>query len=74
MHRNDMAMFAVYKSPQYESLGFRLVVERLVKMGYPDAIKDFEYDHTFSVRSVSIISKRITFLVDHNNPFQMSPS
>lgn len=43
---------AVYKSPQYESLGFRLIVERLVKMGYPKAILDFEYDHTFSVRGL----------------------
>jgi len=43
---------AVYKSPQYESLGFNLVVERLIAMGYPDAINDFEYDPTFPVRGL----------------------
>lgn len=40
----------VYKSPQYEALGFRLVVERLVNIGYPEAIKEFRYDPTFPIR------------------------
>jgi len=40
----------VYKSPQYESLAFQLVVERLINIGYPEAIRDFEYDPSFSVR------------------------
>jgi len=43
---------AVYKSPQYESMGFRLVVDRLISIGYPEAIREFEYDHSFPVRSV----------------------
>jgi 5'-nucleotidase len=43
---------AVYKSPQTESLGFRLTVERLVAIGYPEAIKAFEYDPTFAVRGL----------------------
>ena len=43
---------SVYKSPQYESMGFRLVVDRLVAIGYPEAIREFEYDHSFPVRSV----------------------
>lgn len=43
---------AVYKSPQYESLAFRLVVERLICIGYPEAIRDFEYDPSFSVRGL----------------------
>jgi len=44
----------VYKSPHYESMGFRLVVERLVAIGYPEAIREFEYDHSFAVRSVCL--------------------
>jgi len=43
---------SVYNSPQYESMGFRLVVNRLIAIGYPEAIHEFEYDHTFPVRSV----------------------
>lgn len=44
----------VYKSPQYEALVFGLVVERLVDIGYPVAIKDFEYDPSFVVRYANI--------------------
>ncbi|CAD5111208.1 DgyrCDS540 [Dimorphilus gyrociliatus] len=43
---------AVYKSPQYEALGFRLVVERLVDIGYPEAINEFRYDPTFPIRGL----------------------
>lgn len=43
---------AVYKSLEYESLAFRLVVERLICIGYPEAIRDFEYDPSFSVRGL----------------------
>lgn len=43
---------AVYKSPNYESMGFGLIVERLVHIGYPEAIRDFEYDPTFPVRGL----------------------
>jgi 5' nucleotidase family len=46
-------LFQVYKSPQYESLGFRLIIERLIAIGYPEEIKDFDYDPTFVVRLVS---------------------
>ena len=42
----------VYKSPQFEDLGFTLLAERLVDIGYPEAIKDFDYDPTFPVRLV----------------------
>jgi len=45
-----MFLIAVYKSPQYESMSFRLVVERLIAIGYPAQIRDFEYDPTFPVR------------------------
>lgn len=39
-----------YKSPAYERLGFALAVERLVSLGYPSQILQFEYDPTFPVR------------------------
>lgn len=43
-------LFSVYKSPEYECLGFELIRDRLVHMGYPEDIKAFEYDPTFPVR------------------------
>ena len=43
---------AEYKSPAYEILGFQMVQERLVSMGYPTAIKDFNYDPQFPVRGL----------------------
>ncbi|KAK9509101.1 hypothetical protein O3M35_006491 [Rhynocoris fuscipes] len=43
---------AEYKSPQYERLGFNLVKERLVAMGYPQEIMEFEYDPSFPVRGL----------------------
>lgn len=41
-----------YKSPQYEQLGFDLVKERLVSMGYPKEIMQFEYDPSFPIRGL----------------------
>lgn len=49
-------LWIVYKSPAYESLGFNLLKERLVCIGYPDALKEFEYDPTFAVRWVPLVS------------------
>ncbi|XP_055619809.1 cytosolic purine 5'-nucleotidase isoform X3 [Toxorhynchites rutilus septentrionalis] len=43
---------AEYKSPQYEQLGFNLVKERLVALGYPVEILQFEYDPSFPVRGL----------------------
>ncbi|XP_073998486.1 5' nucleotidase B isoform X2 [Rhodnius prolixus] len=43
---------AEYKSPHYERLGFNLVKERLVAMGYPQEILEFEYDPSFPVRGL----------------------
>ncbi|XP_037920038.1 cytosolic purine 5'-nucleotidase isoform X2 [Hermetia illucens] len=43
---------AEYKSPQYEQLGFDLVKVRLVNMGYPKEILEFEYDPSFPVRGL----------------------
>jgi len=42
--------FIVYKSPQFEAMVFGLVLDQLVTIGYPSAIRDFEYDPTFVVR------------------------
>lgn len=43
--------FVVYKSPEYETLGFDLIRDAIVTIGYPDAIKEFKYDPTFPIRS-----------------------
>ncbi|XP_071449010.1 cytosolic purine 5'-nucleotidase isoform X2 [Hetaerina americana] len=43
---------AEYKSPQYETLGFNLLKERLVSLGYPSEILEFEYDPSFPVRGL----------------------
>lgn len=43
---------AVYKSPDYECLGFDLVKRQLVKIGYPETLLDFEYDPTFPIRGL----------------------
>ncbi|XP_058445329.1 cytosolic purine 5'-nucleotidase isoform X1 [Malaya genurostris] len=43
---------AEYKSPQYEQLGFHLIKERLVNLGYPVEILQFEYDPSFPVRGL----------------------
>lgn len=43
---------AVYKSPAYESMGFNLLKERLVSIGYPAALREFEYDPSFPIRGL----------------------
>ncbi|XP_005098846.1 cytosolic purine 5'-nucleotidase isoform X2 [Aplysia californica] len=43
---------AVYKSPIYEAMGFNLLKERLVEIGYPEPIKNFQYDPSFPVRGL----------------------
>lgn len=42
--------FTDYKSPQYEKLGFDLIKQHMVSIGYPQEILQFEYDTTFSIR------------------------
>lgn len=44
--------FAEYKSPQLETLGFDLLKARLLDMGYPKEIEQFEYDPSFPVRGL----------------------
>uniref|UniRef100_A0AAQ6AG55 Cytosolic purine 5'-nucleotidase n=1 Tax=Amphiprion ocellaris TaxID=80972 RepID=A0AAQ6AG55_AMPOC len=43
---------AVYKSPEYESLGFDLTVERMVSIGYPQELLNFVYDPSFPTRGL----------------------
>ena len=43
---------AEYKSPQLEILGFDLVIQRLISLGYPEELKEFEYDTSFPVRGL----------------------
>ncbi len=46
----NISLSLVYKSPEYESLGFDLTVERLVSIGYPQELLGFVYDPTFPTR------------------------
>lgn len=43
---------AEYISPEFEDLGFRLTLERLIATGYPDDLRSLRYDHTFAVRGL----------------------
>jgi len=43
---------AVYKSPQYEELGFKIIVEKLIKLGYPKDIANYQYDASFVTRGL----------------------
>lgn len=43
---------AVYNNPDFESLSFDLVKQRLIDMGYPSDISAFIYDPTFPVRGL----------------------
>ena len=40
---------AEYNSPQYEILGFDLVKERLVTLGYPSQIREFQVRNIISL-------------------------
>ncbi|KAJ8026381.1 Cytosolic purine 5'-nucleotidase [Holothuria leucospilota] len=43
---------AVYKSPNYEKMTFKLLIDRLISIGYPQELKKFQYDPTFAVRGL----------------------
>jgi len=43
---------AEYKKPDFESVSFRFAQQRLIELGYPSAIGDFEYDYSFPVRGL----------------------
>ncbi|KAM9310922.1 5'-nucleotidase domain-containing protein 4-like [Gastrophryne carolinensis] len=43
---------AMYRSPDYEELGFELLVDRLVCIGYPHEILTYKYDPTYPTRGL----------------------
>ncbi|XP_028273045.1 5'-nucleotidase, cytosolic II, like 1 [Parambassis ranga] len=45
---------AIYKSPDYESMGFELLRDRMVSIGYPHEILRYTYDPSFPTRGLVI--------------------
>ncbi|XP_035524001.1 5'-nucleotidase, cytosolic II, like 1 isoform X1 [Morone saxatilis] len=45
---------AMYKSPDYESLGFELIRDRMVSIGYPHELLRYTYDPSFPTRGLVI--------------------
>ncbi|XP_030597959.1 5'-nucleotidase, cytosolic II, like 1 isoform X2 [Archocentrus centrarchus] len=45
---------AVYKSPDYESMGFELMRDRMVSIGYPHEILRYKYDPSFPTRGLVV--------------------
>ncbi|NP_001154003.1 Cytosolic purine 5-nucleotidase [Oncorhynchus mykiss] len=45
-------VLAAYKSPDYEDLGFELLRDRLVSIGYPHELLRYNYDPTFPTRGL----------------------
>ena len=43
---------AVYKSPDFESMAFDLIVNRLISLGYPEDLKELKYNPIFPVRGL----------------------
>ncbi|TKR72562.1 hypothetical protein L596_019988 [Steinernema carpocapsae] len=43
---------AYYKSPDYETMLFNRLVERMIAKGYPEDLKKFTYDSSFPVRGL----------------------
>ncbi|XP_075901046.1 5'-nucleotidase, cytosolic II, like 1 isoform X1 [Nelusetta ayraudi] len=45
---------AMYKSPDYESLGYELIRDRMVSVGYPRELLSYTYDPSFPTRGLVI--------------------
>ncbi|XP_038641105.1 cytosolic purine 5'-nucleotidase-like isoform X1 [Scyliorhinus canicula] len=43
---------AVYRSPEYQELGFQLMINHLVSIGYPQELHLYTYDPTFPTRGL----------------------
>ncbi|KAG7476654.1 hypothetical protein MATL_G00085120 [Megalops atlanticus] len=43
---------AMYKSPDYEELGYELLMDRLVSIGYPHELLQYKYDPSFPTRGL----------------------
>ncbi|KAM9735305.1 5'-nucleotidase, cytosolic II, like 1 [Menidia menidia] len=58
---------AVYKSPDYESMGFELLRDRVVSIGYPHELLRYTYDPSFPTRGLVVDTKYGNLLkVDSN--------
>lgn len=44
--------FTEYKTPEFEILAYKHIIERLISIGYPEEIRKFEYTPHFPVRCV----------------------
>ena len=42
----------MYKSPQYEKLGYDLIIDHLIKQGYPSKLANYSFDSSFVVRGL----------------------
>lgn len=42
--------FAEYKTAEFEMLAYKHIIERLISIGYPEEIRQFEYTPHFPVR------------------------
>ena len=43
---------AEYKAEEYETLGFNMVKDRLIEIGYPPEIANIQYDRKWPVRGL----------------------
>lgn len=43
---------AVYNSPVFEELAYNMVIQRLIKIGYPESITKLKYDPSFPTRGL----------------------
>ncbi|XP_022662482.1 cytosolic purine 5'-nucleotidase-like isoform X1 [Varroa jacobsoni] len=43
---------AQYKSPEYEAVQFNMLVDQLLKIGYPKELKQFQFDPNFAIRGL----------------------
>lgn len=58
---------AIYKSPDYEIMGFELIKDRLLAVGYPPELMRYTYDPSFPTRGLVIDTKYGNLLkVDSN--------
>ncbi|KAM6902705.1 5'-nucleotidase, cytosolic II, like 1 [Xenentodon cancila] len=58
---------AIYKSPDYESMGFELIRDRMVSIGYPHELLRYTYDPSFPTRGLVVDTKYGNLLkVDSN--------
>ncbi|XP_029921202.1 5'-nucleotidase, cytosolic II, like 1 [Myripristis murdjan] len=64
---------AMYKSPDYEGLGFELLRDRLVSIGYPHELLRYTYDPSFPTRGLVFDTKYGNLLkVDSNGNILLS--